>query len=410
MDVFKIHIVAGLVTIVLLISYIYIRISYGFWFYQPVFHLYDIYSYLFPCGIVEYDMPRYTKFTNLEDITMFSVHDLLLKNNYKWKQFVNFIGSQYHRAGDNSFLPRLEHITPYFTNHSHPCFVSFYYDRIFLENVEKSTMIPTNKIVSVMTSRPMEIIFNKTRKTERIRAYYIDYLCVHKDYRKRGIAPEIIQTHYYSQRRRNKDIHVNLFKREGELTGIVPLCIYTSHLFPLSHTLQIGALPPYLNVVECTKTNLFYLSDFMKDKRDLFDLNICCEVSNMLDLVNSGNYLMYFIIESGNVNEEKIVGCIILKRTRVFIQKDKEMLSCIASIKDPDLSDEFFYEAFKIALSKIKIHVSYLMVENISHNNHIVNEMQRNGEHAIVVSPMAYFFHNFVYNTALAHKVIVLGT
>ena len=111
---FTLKIVLFVFILILIIVYIYLRISYGFWFYQPVFHIYDFYSYLFPCGIVERDLPDYTKFTNLEDISMFTINNLITTKDYKWKQFVNFIGGHYHRNKENVFLPRIENVNPYF--------------------------------------------------------------------------------------------------------------------------------------------------------------------------------------------------------------------------------------------------------------------------------------------------------
>ena len=71
--------------------------------------------------------------------------------------------------------------------------------------------------------------FNQNKNT--FKAFYVDNLCVHKDMRNKGIAPKIIQTHEYIQRHKNKNICVSLFKREGNLTGIVPLTIYTTYQF-----------------------------------------------------------------------------------------------------------------------------------------------------------------------------------
>jgi hypothetical protein len=407
---FTLKIVLFVFILILIIVYIYLRISYGFWFYQPVFHIYDFYSYLFPCGIVERDLPDYTKFTNLEDISMFTISNLITTKDYKWKQFVNFIGGHYHRNKENVFLPRIENVNPYFTNHTHQSFITFYYEKILLENVEKKSMIPSKKIISTMTSRPIQIIFNRTKNKEKIFAYYIDYLCVHKDYRKKGIAPEIIQTHYYLQRRNNMNIHANLFKREGDLTGIVPLCVYLSHVYPITDFIKVGYLNPEVHVVECTKSNIHYLSEFMKENRNLFDITICVEVPNLLDLINSQNYLIYFILTTDTSNIEKIKGCFIFKKTSIFIDKNQELVSCIGSIKDPILKKEDYFEAFKIALGMVKLSFSHLMIENISHNNILVENLQRENYICYLISPMAYFFHNFVFNTILANKVIIVGT
>ena len=47
----------------------------------------------------------------------------------------------------------------------------------------------------------------------------------------------MIQTHEYNQSHKNKNICVSLFKREEELTGIIPLTIYKTYCFPLKNDL-----------------------------------------------------------------------------------------------------------------------------------------------------------------------------
>ena len=131
---------------------------------------------------------------------------------------------------------------------------------------------------------------------------------------------------------------------------------------------------------------------------------------NLLDLINSNNYFIYFILQTGTDNIEKIKGCFVFKKTSVFISKNQELISCIASIKDPLLKKEEYFEAFKIALGMAKLPFTHLMIENLSHNNFIVESMQRENYICYMNSPMAYFFHNFIFNTILANKVIILGT
>ena len=48
-----------------------------------------------------------------------------------------------------------------------------------------------------MTSRMLNVSIDNNEFT----TYYVDYLCVHKDNRKQGIAQQIIQTHDYYQRK-----------------------------------------------------------------------------------------------------------------------------------------------------------------------------------------------------------------
>ena len=64
-------------------------------------------------------------------------------------------------------------------------------------------------------------------------AYYVDHLCVHPDFRKTGVAPRLIQTHEYAQRHRNKKIAISIFKRDTDLTGIIPIMLYMNYVFDI---------------------------------------------------------------------------------------------------------------------------------------------------------------------------------
>jgi ribosomal protein S18 acetylase RimI-like enzyme len=74
------------------------------------------------------------------------------------------------------------------------------------------SLIEDKKIIGIMTSRPIHIAINNNDKDAKFDAYYVDYLCVDKMFRKKGIAPQIIQTHEYNQRHLNKNIVVSLFR------------------------------------------------------------------------------------------------------------------------------------------------------------------------------------------------------
>ena len=51
--------------LIIFLIYIYIRVKYGFWVLQPVFHVYD-FGYMFnPPGIIQDSLPEKNKYTNL---------------------------------------------------------------------------------------------------------------------------------------------------------------------------------------------------------------------------------------------------------------------------------------------------------------------------------------------------------
>lgn len=386
--------------------YIYIRLRYGFWYYQPVFHVYDLYSYIFPCGIIMHDLPKKNRYTNFQEIT--TLHFDTIRGTRKMTEFANLIQFHFLRNKENRFTPKKRNLIPYFLGYSrnHPCFISFYYEDELLHDIKNNTMIPHKKLIGAMTTRPLHVFIKN--KNAQFYVYYVDYLCVDKSYRKKGIAPQLIQTHEYNQRHGNDKISVSLFKREGQLTGIVPLCVYMNYGFPLDHWLYPEPLVPRYNLIECTKQNIRFLMDFMKQERDQFDICITAELASVISLINSYNLHIYFLLDTENSD---ILAAYYFKKTCVSIQHGKDCVCCFASIQGKGTKDALFIEGFGHAIAslrKYKYKYSFLSIESISHNIKIINHYGK--ANATIVSPVAYFFYNFAYHTFHPRKVFVLGS
>ena len=231
-------------------------------------------------------------------------------------------------------------------------------------------------------------------------------MCVDKSYRKSGIAPQIIQTHEYNQRILNKKILVSLFKREGDLTGIVPLCVYSSYGFEMNTWKQPPRLPPYLGVIEIGPKNAHHLIDFIKTQNTKFDIVAMPEISNMLELIKTGNIYCYII-----VHDFEVLCAYFFRKSCAYIQKNVEILSCFASINGANnKKNNIFVEGYKVALWKIyKKHPGFqcAVIEDISDNNAIIKNIMLCTEPSLV-SPTAYFFYNFAYLTFKPSKCLIL--
>ena len=57
-----------IIIIIILFIYGYIRVKYGFWAIQPVFHVYNFGYMIFPPGIIHHHLPETNKYTNFRDI------------------------------------------------------------------------------------------------------------------------------------------------------------------------------------------------------------------------------------------------------------------------------------------------------------------------------------------------------
>jgi len=388
---------------IILLLCIYIRFKFGFWRIQPVFHIYDFHYYLFPPGIIQYGIPERNKYCNFKDIETLNFDNL---EDYKIVKFTNFVQSHYLRNKDNVYLPQKENIVPYFTGHNYPCFFSFYNTSELLLDSKTNSSIEDKRINAVMTSRPLSIYINNGSKDSFFNAYYVDYLCVDKNRRKAGIAPQIIQTHEYNQRVLNKKIVVSLFKREGDLTGIVPLCVYSTYGFDMSSWKRPPRLPPNLGVIEIGPKNAHHLIDFIKVQNTKFDIVCMPEISNLMEIIKTGNIYCYIIVQ-----DFEVLCAYFFRKSCAYVCKNAEILSCFASINCIKKRDiDIFVEGYKVALWKIyKKHpgFQYAVIEDISDNNAIIKNIMVRTEPTLV-SPTAYFFYNFAYPTFKPAKCLIL--
>ena len=382
----------------------YIRVKFGFWALQPVFHVYNLTYMIWPPGIINHDLPEKNKYTNFKNIETILYTEL---SELKINKFVNFVKNHYLQNKDNIYTPKKQNILPYFNGHNTKSFFSFYTEDTIIHDLKKGTMFDDKKIIGIITGRPIHICINNSNNNKinaNFDAYYIDYLCVDKNYRKKGIAPQIIQTHHYNQSHINKNISVSLFKREDELTGIVPLCVYSTYGFHVKKWSKPIDLHPMYKLLEITEQNFYFLLDFIKINSVNFDIVINSDISNIIELIKTKNIFIYVIL----IND-KIISAYFYRKSCTFVEKGLEVLSCFASINNCE-SEDIFIQGFKISFWKIseKNNFGFSAIESISNNNIIINNLILKTT-PLIISPTAYFFYNFAYNTFKPEKVLIIN-
>ena len=349
------------------------------------------------------ELPSKNNYTNFKSITMFDEKKLDEKNI---EQIVLLIQNNFLKNKENSYKPKKNNILPYFKSHNSKCFISIKEEeeKSYENNIRRKQ---TKKIVGVMTSRPLHIYIKKENKNFDV--YYVDYLCVDKKYRKKGFAEEIIQTHEYCQRHDNKSINVSLFKREDELTGIIPLCVYKSFCFDIKK-LSFSIIPQNQHIYKillCDNQNIYYLNDFLKKNKENFGIFIMSEISNVLGLINSKNIYVYMVLDG-----YEIVSVYFFKKTCTYLEKNREFLSLYVSVKNKNIINELFIQWFKMSLEKLlndtkNNNFSYLAIEDISNNNAIIQNIMINSR-LLFTTPMAFFFYNFAYSLFKSNDVVAI--
>lgn len=386
--------------IFIIFFFIYIRLKYKFWSIQPVFHFYDFHYWIKNVGIISTELPEKNKFTNFKNIKTHTSNSL---TDNQWNNIVAFIQLNYLRNKNNIFHPKLENIKNYFIGHNHQCYWSMYEINEMIHNSSNNNIIDNNKIIGIMSSRPLKCIVNDIN----FDLYYVDYLCVDKYYRNRNIAPQIIQTHEYNQSHLNKKICVSLFKREEELTGIIPLTCYDTYCYDIFNYTNMNTNTNFqetninIKLLTCDKQNIYYFYHFMKEYSYKWNIYIFPTISNLYNLIESKNIFIKMCVIDG-----EIISAYVLKKTCTYLDKNKEVLSCIGSINGEYLNKDEFIEMFNlsiVSLLKENENINFLSIENIS-DNYILNN-----SNYLFKSPTAYFFYNFAHSPFKSNKCLIIN-
>jgi hypothetical protein len=393
----------GFIIAIIVTFFLYIRLKYKFWALQPVFHFYDVYYWFINVGVIRKELPEKNKYVNLKGVSTKEFEEI---DEVTKKQIVTLIRLNYLRNGENVFNPKKENIDAYFIGHNAKSFWSYFSEKEMLIDNKTGKIIEENKIIGVMTSRPLHVKINSIKDLS-FDVYYVDYLCVNKDWRKKNIAPQLIQTHEYNQSYNNKKICVSLFKREEELTGIIPLTIYKTYCFPLKNDLiHYNELDARIKLLTGDKLNIYYLYNFINEMEKKFDITIYSEISNIVELIESKNIFIKMLVIGGNIE-----AVYIFRKTCTYIENEKEILSCICSINGNILKNEEFIKGFKMSLCSIikdNKNFKYVTIEDISENTCIINNICIK-TYPIAISPMAYFFYNFAYNSFKSGKCVIIN-
>jgi hypothetical protein len=377
--------------------WIYIRLKHKFWTAQPVFHFYDFLYWIKNVGIINKHLPCKNKYTNFAEIQTINYSNV---SESQISRFMAFIRLNYLNNGDNIFAPQRNNVLPYFKNNNQPCFWSFYMAPT--QYCDSHNNVITDHIIAgCITSRPMQVFIG----TAELPVYYVDYLCVDKSKRRQNIAPQLIQTHEYYQSHHNKNISVSIFKREAELTNIIPFTSFTTFCYRA----DIWKRPPpkllFLSLENGSGTNIYYCINFIRTFQSSNTIIVMPSMENIIELIQSDNMHIKILFMG-----KDIVAIYIFKRTCATLDAAGEIVTCICSIKAESITHNQFMIGFHnsacAVISKIDAKIGYLAIENVSDNNLILNGLA-NRRHIMDI-PNAYYFYNFAHEPFKSTKAIML--
>ena len=409
----------GLV-VLLLIAAAYIKITMRFWSMQPVFHVYDLWYWLRPPGVIQKSLPGMNKYTNVVNIKTFNLAAADLTPVLPiLEDACAFIKAHYiphHQVVQYSPTP--QNILAYLSNANHAAFLSVYQKPTLLLAqaplpVQVQAPLPVQVqaplLSAVVTARPLNVTRQKNK--EIFATYYVDNLCVAPSERKRGLAPQMIQTLAYQLRLANPQIQTCLFKRERDLTAIVPLVLFESECYQIlpewltSNGLPGAGLPGGITCIEIASGQLSLFMSFLNEHTQRFEWLVLPDLSNFATLIKTENLFVYGLLQGGD-----LLAVYVFRNTELFYSHQnktrQKALECIATICATSCALDVFGQGLRAALRQIYARraFGYVLLETTADAAKLrpyLPQMQFS-------VPSAFYFYNYGSYTSTAAKVLLV--
>ena len=367
------------IVIILIVLYILIRLCLPFWSRQPVFHIYNIWYYFVSPRIISEQLPRLDdKYVNTKNIRVAYGND----NNQPYvDEMVSLIRNHYLRSKDLNYLPEKTHIVPY----------------LELKDVIILHYYYADKIIGTITLRPIDCILNGTT----LPLQYVDYLCVHNNHRKKGIAQQLIRTLYYYQRHKTY-YKISLFKNEGKQRAIMPLTIYDSYRLIIKKIPMLTLHPNY-KLLKITDKNIHNLFSTLNNIKSDFKHYISINITNLLLLITTGNIELYCLSY-----KDTILSLYYVRNSRCYNKDNNIVKEIYATYKTSNLSIEDFQNGFQLLLAKMYKESPECIIENIGHSKWLIEWLYNKGYiEKLTKYIVGYYLYNYVYKTINSEELFI---
>ncbi len=387
------HYIALCIAVIIIIAAIYIRLKFQFWSIQPVFHLWDIHHWIFTNKIIAPELPQVNKYIKLLDVQSIDVKDA---EEDHITAVCDFIHTNYLRSKLADWNPTVDDIMSYLDTNLGKSFISAYTNT-------KNSLTTEKELLGVITQRPMFVNFNDGTK---IIVNYVDNLTVRKDSRKQGIAPNLIQTHLYQCRRMGCN-PVCLFKREGDMTAIVPLTTFETSGYFIKDIPHNKFNIPSTAVISIKKTNTQSFIDLIKLVEKDYECTINTELTTILSLISANKLLVYAVVLQGDV-----VCCYVFRNTPSIMKTTtppSRISELICSINKAPY-DDIFYTGFSMACRRLqkKTGANVVTIEQVGDNCTLAKINERHGINTCTSCPTAFFLYNYARYSIRPEKMMCI--
>lgn len=405
---------------------IYLKVSYPFWFIQPVYHTYNIYPrFARDPYIIQNRSPRKTTFCDFKNIVTIP-YELLSELQ---KQSLLRLLLAHYIDSDSIFLSLTGFdIDLLFRGQKYSSYISFFTQEKFIQDqnmvdeeieqekqeTKKSLIYRTidwENSLGCMISRPIWIFFSSFSNDIAITptvAYYWDYICIHRDHKTRNLSRNLIQTNAFNIRMIQPSIYASLFKKETYLCpSVVPLTKYTTHTYFL-HNSNITNLSSQYKINRIQKSNMQLWEDFIDMIKSpewsvLFDISLINDIGTYSSWILSEKWLVYILTYREKDQTDYDIGAVYIFQDPKIIYEVSEnpnglpALQFIASVNIM-LPDLLFFRGFLHALrdavrQNVEKTFRVLLFETISHNSSLLQRWQERNVPSLETDTALYLYN-----------------
>ena len=374
-----------LITLYLLLSGLF-KLYFPFWSRQPVFHLHNVYYWIYyyfndKGNMICETLPSDSKFYD-ETVNFYNFVDC--PEDLK-KDFVQFIRENFMPRKAEKYNPENNSIIDAFQNHNGKSSLSL--------------KIYNGTILACMTMKPIECQIDNIKMTIN----YVDLLCVHKLHRKKNYAPRQIFTHLQHRQNQNNNA-ISFFKRENKSNMIVPFTTYYNYMFKIKNwKFCYDFDQPNINIVFIGKENRNKFHQVFMESKQYFKYSFTLGLGNIFHMIDSGHMKIAALMIG-----ERFVGYYVFMNSYTTYHGAKS-IECLSSYRMNTVTDNVFTLGFLISLSLTAKdwRNEIIFIENVSNNNIILKLLL---EKYIYLERMknALYFYNYAIHPKDANKTLCI--
>ena len=386
-----------IVLFIVIIIKAYIKVTDPFWYSQPVHHVYDVFSRFRNNTVININKPTANKYVNIINVKTMRIADM---DDDDIVKACDFITNNFLRVKDFiEYKPTKDNIVGYLNAANHPAYINVYKIPIMRYDAESNKYVNDEEYCSVMTARPLMVTLISI---EPFPTYYVDHLCVKPEMRGKGLAAKSIQTFYYNVSRDYSKINTYIFKKEGKLTGIVPLTIFNIKAFNIIDIPNIAFPHDAYKLITIGIENVQLFVELIKRKGSYFMCTILPELTNLLNNIKLNNITIYGIFLHGD-----LISVYVFRDAAIYYN-NKKTVEILGSIEECDTN--IFVAGFTQALHLHRKETTSekLIMDETGGNIIVTNYLSTVSINPFLISNGAFYFYNYIAQTLPPSKCFIL--